>query len=1274
MTRFRTQPVFNCFVLAVMAATCVLSAGMASAAGPLLFHLSGDNEFTADVAGGCAEPMFVSDVTIQNTGPDGPSFMCGNNQLFTYDAPGNVYAQRGTLAFNWRPREFVGKGPFPIFRVSYADNSSWDYVWLRMDWNGEGYEAFVTDINLARPRVSWKPAETPDPETWHHFAFSWDETTGIRLYVDGRKVGSVDTTAVFDASLDQFGPHHRIVSPYQVQSRYNYERGGDIDELCIYDRMLTDAEVANLAGGADPARVATPSPARNLTDSRWRDEWLLRYGWNRPGDVPKYLCDPTTSVRKVEIGDVYDLKQWMWKGTDGIRETTWPYVYNMSRIPGRWDYFTLPDWNCYSLSGKTVTFTMPDEPWNHIEIAGAAHGSASLLAFCTEGSADIKTPLFDRPAGQERTFHRFDDAVTGGKVQFTNVLQETPIGEFQAYHVSDVRAPAGTHSLYYSVNTTTGTSQDELARLTGHIAGRYLPDERQTVVALPGGAPRYGAAEVVTNPLPLVHVLIPYGFREGRQEGRYGRYSYTWANIQGGLDGIEIDIPALDVTPTHDGLFPLNIRVMDPIWPDRTLLDFTFAVKPGEARTLWLDTRDRVLPNDRSMYMTIASAGDDFTSADLAGTRLRLVFTELATARLEHEPDRFNQVKDNVGQFVEENPQIRKFRIFDRYYEDITDLFRVNPDHIPGRYYWTYKNTEQGWPAFDQPEPADSTPLWAFRQAEIIKKLREYLTWWIDERQIANGEFGGGISDDSDMTNQFPGPALMGIEPDKISKSLHMLLDASYEQGLFTDGLPTIVTDELHVYEEGINVQTQVMAADYGDPETIERMMETASAYERITGINDTGHRQIKSSFYGGHTIHSEGVWARSITNYSTLILQPGVNLVEFNGHPATRELVLEVYDGVLAASSRDDNGRFRLPNAILYPSGEGIGTTSASREGNMFWAAWKWTGDKKYLEPIESTGTGALGNVNANILDELDHRKDWGKSVVARTSRHSGSDTYRHIAMQMTGDLGYAEGYLADQLHVITQRMYMNTVGHWWIDRVSAETQQLQRSRLGGIALWRNLLVPGHYVSWKFHGPADPESMGIIIPDATPTAMTIIAHNMDDVPVTADLTGWNIEPGRWEFVQGVDTDEDFAPDTGIEKQTVTFERSKSVTLTFPPHRTTVLTLRRTRKGTPYWKRPDIGIGDKDVTASGSRVSVTVHSIGSVTAPASTVALVAADGSTLATADIPSLEAPLDFLPKTVDVTLTASSAAALEGAKVVLDPDGKLEEITEMNNEVCVR
>src|SRR6185295_7049937 len=319
------------------------SSAFASTSEPgLLFYLSGNHEFTADyAAGGDPQPNFLRDVKIISDGARGPGFECANSQLMSYWAPGNIYAERGTLMFSWRSRYPVGPTAFPIFRVGYADHSSWDMVWLRIDYNGRGgFDAFVTDINLARIRVSVVMPTFPKPNEWVHLALAWDETRGLRFYINGALVAQQNKQAVLYAGLDQFGPHSRTISPMQVQSDYNFTRGGDIDELRIYDRMLSDANVASLARGNAPGEI--PALARNLAEQKWQNEWWLRYGWNRKGDVPAYLSSGETSVRKVEIHDVYDLKRWWWKATDGIRETTWPGVYNRSRLPGRNDYFQLP--------------------------------------------------------------------------------------------------------------------------------------------------------------------------------------------------------------------------------------------------------------------------------------------------------------------------------------------------------------------------------------------------------------------------------------------------------------------------------------------------------------------------------------------------------------------------------------------------------------------------------------------------------------------------------------------------------------------------------------------------------------------------------------------------------------------------------------------------------------------------------------------------------------------------------------------------------------------
>ncbi|PAL01103.1 hypothetical protein B8W90_13905, partial [Staphylococcus hominis] len=69
------------------------------------------------------------------------------------------------------------------------------------------------------------------------------------------------------------------------------------------------------------------------------------------------------------------------KATDGIAETTWPGVYNRSRLPGRNDYFQLPDWNTYVEGGQQLDLTLPDgETVNRIEVRGAAFGALTHSA------------------------------------------------------------------------------------------------------------------------------------------------------------------------------------------------------------------------------------------------------------------------------------------------------------------------------------------------------------------------------------------------------------------------------------------------------------------------------------------------------------------------------------------------------------------------------------------------------------------------------------------------------------------------------------------------------------------------------------------------------------------------------------------------------------------------------------------------------------------------------------------------------------------------------
>jgi hypothetical protein len=1189
----------------------------------LLFYLSASKGFTADFAdGGQVLPNYLKDVNIIQDGAKGPGISADDSQLLTYWAPGNIYAQRGTISFFWRSRYPVGSTPFPVFRVGYADHSSWDMVWLRIDYNGSGFDAFVTDIGLTRTRVSYFMDKFPGPDEWIHIALSWDETEGIRFYVNGKLAARQSANgSVYDTGLDQFGPHSRIISPYQVQSAYSFMRGGDIDELSIYDRMLPDEKIAGLSFGNIPEDL--PPLERNLSERRWRDAWWLRNGWNLPNLAPPMLPSSESSIRKVEIHNAFDIKRWYWKANDGIRETTWPGVYNMSRLPGRYDYFVLPDWDCYSGSGQSVKFTLPDEPWNHVEMWGKAWGQLTL-----ESDSQRDYTFAVRSQTQIKSYHHLNEIQHGGKIRFDNALIEEPIGSFDVYYVDKGHAPEGTVSENFSLISAPRESENKAVEdLASFIRGRYPFDECTMMLGVPDGTNKsFKPESFAKSSYPFIHILIPYSDQPGE-----------------GLDGIEIKFPVLSVKSTHNGIFPINIRIKDPLWQMRDLADFSFSIKPGDSPTLWIDTRDRILPKERALYITIAGAGADLTSDLLNGTKVRMVYKSKVNSRAEHELDRFTQIRDLYAHIVEETPKTPRLNLYNRFMADCNDLLEVNPDHWLAHAY-KYAVTGVNRPDYNIARSPDDIPEWAFYQIEYLRHIERVIMYFIDKRQIANGEFGGGLSDDDDLTSMWPGIAFLGIDPEKVLKSLQLLMTAYYDQErapinaslrqrslpLFTNGLATIFTDELHASEDGIEVLGQLQLLDYGSPLYLERGMETSQRLlEDITKINPAGHRHFRSRYFGGTRINTEDPWQWSV-NRSYYILQPAFMLARYNGNPGLRKMISEIADGLLAHSR---NGNLYTDiNFSTDKDREDKGIASGEKPLTIFNAAYQLTGEKKFLEKIPARDPD---------IREFDR------------------DRLTKQYVEEIKNLGVRE--------------YINTEGSVWIDRVSRYSSIIQEDRLGGTALTRlNVLYPQHFLSWKFNAPATYESAAIFLSRAQPDSIKIIAYNLDLKPVNTDMTVWDIKPGQWRVRQGLDTNDDQLIDSNSTDRIVDLERGELINLVFAPRKYNIVTLELIKPAEQgYWERPDLGIGPNDIKINGNSVKVRVHSLGSVATPVTTLELRDAKGKLVATAPVPPLEAPLDLKPRWTDIILIVPEGTDISSGSVKVDPEAKIKQITRRNTLV---
>lgn len=442
---------------------------------------------------------------------------------------------------------------------------------------------------------------------------------------------------------------------------------------------------------------------------------------------------------------------------------------------------------------------------------------------------------------------------------------------------------------------------------------------------------------------------------------------------------------------------------------------------------------------------------------------------------------------------------------------------------------------------------------------------------------------------------------------------------------LFTNGISTIQADLLHAYEDGVEAVGQLQLLDYGDPTYINKGMAVGKQMlERVTQINPAGHRHFRSRYYSGTAMSTEDPWQWS-ASHSYNLLHTSYLLSLYNGSPKLQKMLVQIADGLLA-HARNGN----IYPEINFSTDEVRGGSGSQSVWQVFKAAYDITGDKKYLPYVR------------------------GRSNKARKLNKDS------LAAAYTGRI---KDYGAHE--------YINTVGTVWIDRIVSPDNDIQTDRLGGVALTRiNNTYPENYVGWKIEKPASYESMAFFVSKATPQAINILAYNLDQRTVSADMSVWNIMPGKWKVIQGVDNNDDQQMDKGATEKIVDLEPGQSLKLAFPARKNTLIRLELVQEAqVPSNKRTDLGIAPTDVKMSGNQLSVRVYNVSSVDAPPTTLLVKDAAGKAIKTVAVPAIKAPLDLLPKWADIMVTLPANANLSSGSVLLDPEKKLIQITRLND-----
>ena len=245
----------------------------------MLFHAAFDDTPDAAEATGDAKPVLAKNISY-GPGVKGRAvrLTAAAGSELEYGFARNVLPERGTVSL-WAKGEWDGL-PLMKDRTMFAfpmDDSNWGRwgsgaVWLW--WYAGRLRCDLSDVEDCQ-----RYAGVSAPCAWHHYAFAWDEKLGIRMWVDGRlrtkdyDSGSRSPTGPAYNPLEQVFYFNRpefrtffVGCSGGIKGATRKQFDGYIDELKIFDRMLTDDEVAREAHAFQPSRESPPDYAALFPD------------------------------------------------------------------------------------------------------------------------------------------------------------------------------------------------------------------------------------------------------------------------------------------------------------------------------------------------------------------------------------------------------------------------------------------------------------------------------------------------------------------------------------------------------------------------------------------------------------------------------------------------------------------------------------------------------------------------------------------------------------------------------------------------------------------------------------------------------------------------------------------------------------------------------------------------------------------------------------------------------------------------------------------------
>lgn len=574
-------------------------------------------------------------------------------------------------------------------------------------------------------------------------------------------------------------------------------------------------------------------------------------------------------------------------------------------------------------------------------------------------------------------------------------------------------------------------------------------------------------------------------------------------------------------------------------------------------------------------------------------------------------------------------------------------------------YHFTHPKAHAPYTSLPLP-PSGRHPEWAVLTREALRLYRQFVDFWIDERQIPNGELGNWYEDDSDLVQDWLDLIMISDPIGKYQRSLHLLAEGIATRytlkgkPLIANGLNVRFTDTLHAYEEGLNVQPSDFVANYGDPVKFQRLLDTVARYDGfLLGSDRNGVRRFASQGKKGRGYFDTYKVSHGSPNdpYWFLLLHAGMVTAWYNNDPAVWEILESV------ARGNPGEGSEALRQALFTKTGN-----FQYLEG--CYQATPWQQDR-----VLTSRSGALYpntflrvvGVNRQATVEA-MRQDVAKRFASLGSEVLGWRDDRHVKNWVEWQFSGNESHLLEGLKALVRHltfmMPVYTVAEQSGDRVSIPKQLISQLYLGGVPGSRNR---HHYPDFAVSYRGFDDQFAARVLSNTKTALQVELYSFHEQPVSGELLVWSLEPGEYQITQN--------GGVPVPSRQQFLKRGEAISLTLPSRTPTVLTVKQESRGGEPELLGDAAISLQSIRWENGFLRVPVYNLGVEPLENVQVRLVATDGTLLSVKTIPALPGIVAWKlgVKFVEFPLSAD-------AEVIVEVETPSPEITKRNNRLLYR